>query len=66
MSDDPKWQPISTAPRDGTRLLLWAPSWSQPNTGHPYPRGWGPMYELGPWLDQPTHWMPLPEPPRDA
>lgn len=71
------WQPIETAPKDGTEVLLWL--------GFPFSRieyakwyqGWGL------WIDAedpepedsdevrgtgelvPTHWMPLPEPPSD-
>ena len=59
-----EWQPIETAPRDGTEILLFARG--------PYKddyRG------VGQWSGQrndwfwnfairPTHWMPLPEPPR--
>ena len=68
-----KWQPIETAPKDGTKLLLKfqgpfsdaaedgivTGSWSD------YSRSW--------WLSSiwassgahkpPTHWMPLPSPP---
>jgi hypothetical protein len=61
------WQPIETAPRDGTEILFWvAPEMSE---------GWA---EVGHWFEtahdgwwvahtierKPTHWMPLPEPPK--
>ena len=57
------WQPIETAPTDGTRVIVWAP----PSHGL---RG---LYEgcaydpdAG-WcvcdLREVTHWRPLPEPP---
>jgi hypothetical protein len=62
------WQPIETAPKDGTILVFrMADS--------------GPFYQLaqwvvlprrkgrwtcsnGDWVDDVTHWMPLPEPPK--
>jgi hypothetical protein len=60
------WQPISSAPRDGTTVLLFAPGWDSSKTGWtfgkanwqdcPFHHGGDPKYE-------PTHWMPLPSPP---
>jgi hypothetical protein len=60
-----KWQPIETAPKDGTRVLLHSPS------THTYTgivaswclieerwEEWGDYYPCSP-----THWMPIPEPP---
>lgn len=65
-----KWQPIETAPIDGTEILAGAESW----IGVPYPvtskfidGKWATVFD-GKWLPyepQPTHWMPLPEPPED-
>ena len=67
------WQPIETAPKDGTNVSLWSSGfygichWSPPGT----------ISEDGFWcytprvewaileLKSPTHWMPLPEPPSD-
>lgn len=61
-----QWEPIESAPKDSTVVLLWAESY--------YPViGW---YDAGKrsWQDvwehewrrpkQPTHWMPIPEPPK--
>jgi hypothetical protein len=58
----PTWQPIATAPRDGTRVLLYLPN-------H-YPGACA----IGVWNDEwtdknrawiPTRWMPLPAAPKD-
>jgi hypothetical protein len=62
------WQPIETAPKDGTRVLV-----ADANSPWPYGTDEGP--HLAAWdgycwciqLDgqsaRPTHWMPLPAPP---
>lgn len=66
------WQPIETAPKDGTPILTFAPV-----TGADYILigAWIPEDEPGEtedggtWRDDgetPTHWMPLPEPPEAA
>jgi hypothetical protein len=63
------WQPIETAPKDGTRILVFEKIWPEivvaewdEGTGH-HP-GWR-VYPNTESLDtcDPTHWMPLPEPP---
>lgn len=64
------WQPIATAPRDGSRVLVYRPSFD----GDYIPRVGVDYYatthytEGKTWMRsredcQPTHWMPLPEPP---
>lgn len=66
-----EWQPIETAPRDGSRVLVWSKHyiWNGVYTAY-----WGRNGELNPFswigghcrvshIDHPTHWMPLPEPP---
>jgi hypothetical protein len=63
-----EWQPIETAPRDGTHILGYAdgemaavyclPTW--------YDDGWSLSVSGKPASDSyfwPTHWMPLPKPP---
>lgn len=63
------WQPIATAPKDGTRFLAWgtlhAPGWNDGE--HPSQEvctwtqyGWYSP-SLGGW--EPTHWMSFPAPP---
>lgn len=69
----PRWQPIETAPRDGTRVDLWSVQFGRyPNASWdtiydpPDTCGWtdanhhGSIAEAGPF----TRWMPLPEPPK--
>jgi hypothetical protein len=62
------WQDISTAPKDGTYVLLYSKS-------HTYTGSWreGSRYEPQPWelawrdgsgkFNTVTHWQPLPPPP---
>jgi hypothetical protein len=80
------WQPIETAPRDGSRVLCWAPGW-QPclliwklNNRIQYAHSQKAMldhaieyfgdydewddYDLALSGNGPTHWLPLPEPPK--
>jgi hypothetical protein len=76
-----EWQPIETAPKDGTPILIWQPDRDpKPNDGycddHRYAIGYWRLAHPGwtinatPWGNRnsasvnPTHWMPLPEPPR--
>lgn len=65
------WRRIRTAPRDGTRLLLWSsgPSHAEHYVGY-YERGEAgeESQHIGWWTEDggdidPTHWMPLPAPP---
>ncbi len=71
-----QWNPIATAPKDGSRILLW--------DGYPVFASWSTDAEHGSSLsgpseawqifscedswysycaNSPTHWMPLPKPP---
>jgi Protein of unknown function (DUF551) len=83
-----EWQPILSAPRDGTPILLWAEAWDMTwgiQIGHSNGSGWLTLEGSVPDNDEdfdpeaevahdaeidedanagPTHWMPLPAPPR--
>lgn len=60
------WQPIETAPRDGTMVLLWHRNADGATAG--WMLGWFDQFHE--WenmcggLLEPTHWMPLPDPPQ--
>lgn len=63
------WRPISEAPRDGTRILSWDGKaqniafWGRSN---PINRAaWIGGHCRIDHIDQPTHFMPLPQPPKD-
>jgi thioesterase domain-containing protein len=62
------WQPIETAPKDGTVVLLHVTCLSQPFTvtalykRDDYWEGWVSSYEHEDVAD-PSHWQPLPAPP---
>jgi hypothetical protein len=73
-----EWQPIETAPKDGTEVILWPGIRNQVNGVTPSAAGrWlverstmkGMWYDLGVghhngyW--KPTHWMHLPAPPKE-
>lgn len=63
-----EWQPIDTAPKDGTVLLLVPTRYAKWNKWLPMAGKW-----IGFWVIfnadeavqrvEPTHWMPLPAPP---
>lgn len=64
---DGKWRPMSTAPKDGTEILLGCPQlvgsghyWRNASQRNPRER-W--VWNGYPDHD-PTRWMPLPEPPK--
>lgn len=72
-----RWRKIETAPRDGTPILIWDPTKS--DRGRPYddsryaigywrtdqPDGWKWMWGNRNSSEvSPTHWQPLPNPPK--
>ena len=65
-----EWQPIETAPKDGSKVLLTdgdrteiAHWWGKAQEGFWEVWTCEPFYED---FKQPTHWMPLPQPPKKA
>lgn len=70
-----EWQPIESAPRDGTRILIW-PKLMQPRAALNFVREkravigyWhtpGNSEKPGMWIGagSPTHWRRLPPPPK--
>lgn len=72
-----EWQPIETAPKDGSRIIGWVgeivtldyvPPCRIGSKGHIHiPEQWVQESDSGrctPFM--PTHWMPLPSPPTGA
>lgn len=63
-----KWQPIASAPKDGSTILLCEGTrafqgfWYADN-GYWVPSAWGDYASLEESATNPTHWMPLPEAP---
>ena len=74
-----EWQPIDTAPKDGSRFLGFTPfgvemvKWNKRAAEYGPRQGWIGCEQDSACLPesflrhaatcQPTHWMPLPEPP---
>jgi hypothetical protein len=62
------WQPIETAPKDGTRVIIFYSGdnfWDVCEARYTDAEGWGDPNgcEWSCFADV-THWMPLPDPPR--
>jgi hypothetical protein len=62
-----KWQPISTAPKDGTKILIFEAEAGAPGTvkvscwrDDTIPIGWTGSEHA------PSYWLPLPPPPNNA
>lgn len=74
-----EWMPIESAPKDGTFVIVWPPTWKgvvscaswdddkYAKKPRPY---WRRADEYGcvgfSREKPPTHWMPLPEPPKET
>lgn len=71
-----EWQPIETAPKDGTWILLYK---EQELSGIVQVDEWCPSIQTVKWaydrwcecsgysaFATPTHWMPLPKPPTET
>ena len=65
-----EWQPIKTAPKDGSKILVYLP----PREKSDGSGVWDAVYTVSHWyapgrywwdhsMSKPTHWMPLPAPP---
>lgn len=71
--DRQEWQPIETAPKDGMRILAcWRAGsivWESPSIVRWHFDGWA-VDCVGRGLAKgsysPTHWLPLPTPPKEA
>ncbi len=70
------WQPIETAPKDGTHVIVWPPTWDGVTScaywdDDKYAKRPRPFWKRSDDLNrvsisrgkQPTHWMPNIEPP---
>jgi hypothetical protein len=62
---EPKWQPIDTAPKDGTDIIVYRPKFDGPyipevgtDYWHERLNCWGNSRSNTP----PTHWQPFPKP----
>ena len=66
----PQWQPVESAPKDGTRILVYNVVAGIYSTA-PYENGNSIIYPLHGWshhdsvhFPEPTHWQPLAQPPK--
>lgn len=61
------WQPIETAPMDGTHLLLVTGGYAKVRIGWFYANSWhwDGDYNGVSYGKRPTHWMQIPTPPTD-
>lgn len=57
------WQPIETAPRDHSPVLVWSREFGQIVAFRDVSWAWWPCPAVEPLPAVPTHWRPLPEAP---
>ena len=63
-----EWQPIETAPKSARVLFYWLEGISGRGTALEIgAHELGEYYDFdgAPFLSDPTHWMPLPDPPKE-
>jgi hypothetical protein len=64
-----EWLPIETAPKDGTTVIAYRPTTPPHIEGMHWCEGsWYWSFDgdgPGEFSVEPTHWMPLPQPPQD-
>lgn len=60
-----KWQPIDTAPKDGTEILTYAYTNMRVALWDDYTRDWRCNVHSFVQIN-PSHWMPLPPPPEPS
>lgn len=69
LRDAESWQPIESAPRDGSKVLLYHAGYKSAFYQRDHePRVWVDVFRQGNWYNTapsapPTHWRPLPAPP---
>jgi hypothetical protein len=59
------WQPIETAPKDETRVLIFTPIEGISTASFAYGDQWDDGINIPP-LPTPTHWQPLPAAPTEG
>jgi hypothetical protein len=58
-----QWQPIASAPANGTAVLLFHPNWDIPRVGLRYGKTGKWQQPDGDLMRTPAYWMKLPDPP---
>lgn len=62
-----EWMPIESAPKDGTSVLVVQQGWIEIRNWYSLGNGLGDNCGwMGEGKMEPTHWLPLPEPPKES